>query len=519
MSVATLPPPQTHSTPPATKRGPRVWIIAAVLAVIATVGGFVLFGGKSADAASPVAAMIYRVVPIDMEIKIAKDGEIFAINNIDINCEVEGTSTIQTIVKEGVSVKKGDQLLTLDSTQIRERLDDTTIELQRVKADLANAQEMFEIQKSTNETNLEGAEVNLTLAQLDFKQYVEGIYPQQLANAQTDVKMAEITLNNRLEDLEQTKKLYTRNFVTAADLKKAELDVTTARNALEKSATALKVLTDFTHEMQLTQKRNELVHSEQRVNRVKRQNNSEVSWRMADLAAKQRNVSVLERRHTRLQEQLAACTVLAPADGMVIYGSTTDRNAQTPIQEGTQVRERQLLIRLPDTNEMKAVVRIHETVVSKLSEGQPATVRIVGNPAPVPAKVSKISVLADNSQRWWNPDLREYPVDVTLDQTPTDLKPGIGASVEIIVDKVTEVTAVPLDSVYTVGGERYIFIPDGEGAKPVKVQVGINNDAFVQITEGIVAGQNVLRLKAGQGRELLEKAGIKVGPATQPGNK
>ena len=119
---------------------------------------------------------------------------------------------------------------------------------------------------------------------------------------------------------------------------------------------------------------------------------------------------------------------------MVIYGSTTDRNAQNPIQEGAEVRERQLLIRLPDTSAMKAVVRIHESVVTKLKEGQRANIRIVGIPE-ASATIAKISVLADSSNRWWNPDLREYPIDLNLDATPANLKPGIGATVDITIDR------------------------------------------------------------------------------------
>src|SRR4051794_22991403 len=49
----------------------------------------------------------YSVHPMDMDVKIAKSGELQAVNNIEIQCRVEGGSTIQTLVKEGASVKKG----------------------------------------------------------------------------------------------------------------------------------------------------------------------------------------------------------------------------------------------------------------------------------------------------------------------------------------------------------------------------------------------------------------------------
>ena len=512
MSVAALPQWLAGN-----KRRTRTWLIAG--GVIAALAGaaYLGFSPKEEASISVISAQIYEVTPMDLEIKVTKDGEIQAINNIDVNCQVEGVSTITTIVKEGASVKKGDVLLTLDSTQIRQRLEDTSLDLQKAEADVSNGTEMLEIQKTTNATSLESAEVAKSLAELDLKQYEEGTYPQQLVNAQTEVKMNAIALNNRLEDLDQTKRLYVKGFVTAADRNKAELDVTTARNELAKSETALKLLTDYTHEMDMTAKHSAVLQTEQGMNRTKRQNASNLAWRSADLTAKQQNYVVLKRRYDRLKEQFTACNVTAPADGMVVYGSSTDHNNQNPIQEGAQVRERQLLIRLPDTSAMKAVVRIHESVVSRLKEGQRASVRIVGIPAPVSATISKISVLADSSNRWWNPDLREYPIDLSLDATPKDLKPGIGATVEIMVDRLTQVVAVPLDAVYTVGGDRYVFIREGEDARPVKVQVGANNDTHVQITDGLSVGQSVMRLQAGQGRELLEKAGIKMGPATKPG--
>jgi multidrug efflux pump subunit AcrA (membrane-fusion protein) len=241
MSVAALPQWLACS-----KRRTRIWLIAGA-GVAALAGALYLgFAPKGEAGISAIAAQLYQVTPIDLEIKVTKDGEIQAINNIDVNCQVEGVSTITTIVKEGTSVKKGDVLLTLDSTQIRQKLEDTSLELQKAEADVSNATEMLEIQKNTNATSMESAEVAKSLAEMDLKQYEEGTYPQQLANAQTEVKMNSIALNNRLEDLDQTKRLYVKGFVTAADRNKAELDVTNARNELAKSETALKILTDYT---------------------------------------------------------------------------------------------------------------------------------------------------------------------------------------------------------------------------------------------------------------------------------
>src|SRR5207247_2567598 len=114
-----------------------------------------------------------------------------------------------------------------------------------------------------------------------------------------------------------------------------------------------------------------------------------LNQKQAEVAAKEQNFAVLKRRMDHLQDQLAACTITAPADGMVVYASSSDRGMQNPIQEGAQVHERQVILRLPDTSSMKAVLRINESQVGKLFEGQRSSVRIANFARPIGATLSK----------------------------------------------------------------------------------------------------------------------------------
>jgi RND family efflux transporter MFP subunit len=298
-------------------------------------------------------------------------------------------------------------------------------------------------------------------------------------------------------------------------VKKSELDVTTATNDLAKAKSALKVLTEYQHPKDLADKKNTVSQADQKLVRTQRENAANLSQKNADVQAKQQNFSVLKRRMEHWQEQLADCTITAPADGMVVYASSGDRWSQVQIQEGATVRERQTLLRLPDTSSMKAVARINESQVGKLAEGMRARVRIASIARPIGATVTKISVLADSNSRWVNPDLKEYPVDLVLDETPKSLKPGMSSQVEILVNHLSDVLAVPLASVYAAGNDVYVFTRDGKKVKPVKVKVGQANDQYVQIRDGLASGADVLLLGAGQGRDLLEENGIKITPTTR----
>ncbi|HSV15715.1 MAG TPA: efflux RND transporter periplasmic adaptor subunit [Tepidisphaeraceae bacterium] len=493
------------------------WLIAAVVAMIA-VGGYAAYTRWAGDGAGQiVSGDFYNVQPIDLVQHIIKDGELQAVNNIDIICQVEGQSTINTLVKEGTFAKKGDVLVTLDSSAIRQKMDDTTLALQTSEADVTNAREAKEIQESQNDANMDAATVALNLAKLDYAQYVDGTYPQTLANANTDLEMAKITLRNSEEDYANAKSLYAKGFVTGADIQKSELALTNARNGVSKAQTALDVLTKYTHAEDLASKQNAVAQAEKSLMRTKQQNQANLAQKTSDFNAKQEAFKLQQRKMEHLQEQFEDCTIKAPADGMVVYASSGDRNAQNPIQEGATVRERQPLLRLPDTSSMMASIRVPEGSVGSLREGQRAMVNIVNVPRPLPAKVTRISVLVDSGQRWWNPDLKEYPVDLTLDLTPRGLKPGMGCRSEVFIDRIPNALAVPLPAIYASGQDSYVFVRSEETVRPVKVKLGATNETHAQILDGLTAGDQVLVLQAGQGRELLEKNGIKVAsPTTKP---
>jgi hypothetical protein len=200
---------------------------------------------------------------------------------------------------------------------------------------------------------------------------------------------------------------------------------------------------------------------------------------------------------------------------------------ESPIQAGAKVMEQQLVVRLPDTTAMKVVAKIPEfqAVKLKVDKAQPlrATVRIVGRDEPLGATVTGMSVLSDNMQRWWNPDMKEYPVDLTLDQTAQGMKPGTRATVEILVERLQDVLAVPVAAIYSEGGKSYVGLERAGRLEPVEVKLGASNETHVQVKEGVTSGERVALLQVGQGRELLKLAGIEpapvpesAAPATQP---
>jgi HlyD family secretion protein len=336
--------------------------------------------------------------------------------------------------------------------------------------------------------------------------------------------MAKIMVKNKEDDMAQTRSLFSKGFVTAADVKTAELELLKAKNDLDIKTTALQVLEKYTHEKDLTDKKNKVAQAEKKLARTQRENASNLAQRLAALQQAEQSLALRKQQFDHQQEQLAACTIKAPQDGMVVYSSGGRWGGRdTPIQAGAQTRWQEMLIRLPDTSAMKVVCRINEQQVTRLrlDPNKPirAMVKINGQTTTIGGWLTNISIMPDSSQRWFT-DSKDYPVDVTLDSTPPGMKPGMSVDdVKLFIDRVHQALAVPLGSIYAAGDENYVFVKNGKDVKPAKVALGQVNETQAQITSGLGRGEQVLLLEAGQGRELLEKAGIKVAPpaaSTQP---
>ncbi|HEV2295017.1 MAG TPA: hypothetical protein VGR35_14275 [Tepidisphaeraceae bacterium] len=497
------------------------WAIALAFALLAVGATWFVVSGAG-TAGSAVSSAYYTIHPMSMEVTVTKDGELQAVNNTEIVCPVEGQSVIQSIVKEGTTVKKGDVIAVIETTELTQKMETQLLDLQKAEAELTAAKEAKEIQESTNVANLEAANVELVLARLDYEEYIHGTFPKLLASSKRDVEMAQISVKTKEQDLAQQQALFAKGFVNASDVKTAEINLIKEQNTLASVEADLRVLEKYTYEKESTDRKNKVAQAEKKLVRVQRENMSQLAQKQADFNAKEQSLALRRRQMDNLQSQLEAATIKAPSDGLVVYGSSGGYGRRdTPIQAGATVRFQETLIRLPDTSRMKAVARIQEAQVNKLrvdpSRPMRAVLKIAGIPEPMGGWVSNISVMADSGSRWWNPDSKEYPVDITLDYTPPGLKPGVTTEVKIYIERINNALAVPLAALYSAGPDSYLFQRDGRGGHtPLKVKIGAVNDTHAQVLEGASAGDQVLLLQAGQGRELLEKAGIKIAPATRP---
>ena len=476
----------------------RWWYVGAALALLAG-GAFALraraVGWFERLLGRPAAAAAYHVVaPTTLSITLTEDGELKPRESIEIKCEVEGQSTLLYVVPESTRVKKGDLLVELASDTLAEQLRTKQMNLRKIQADYEAAVAELEIQKNQNASNLRKAQIDLDVAELDLRKYLEGDFPGRLREIDLQIEQSQMDIDRKERELQENRELAARGWATSNQVEESEFAVKVARMQLERYQLSRQILIDYEkvkNEKQLTsaldRAREELEREKQRAASREMQAQARVDQYKDQLENAQSDVA-------RIEQQLSKCKMFAPADGIVQYPSYGGFRFDTNrIAAGERVHEGQTLVVLPDTSQMLVATRIHEADRHLVREGLPCVVKVPAVPGEVfTGTITKIDKYAASENRWLNPDLKEHGAEILLDPTDAPLSPGDSAEIRILIDTLTDVIAVPVQCVFTRGTRSFVFIDNGGGPEPVEVELGRSNETLIQVTKGLAVGQRVL---------------------------
>jgi HlyD family secretion protein len=78
----------------------------------------------------------------------------------------------------------------------------------------------------------------------------------------------------------------------------------------------------------------------------------------------------------------------------------------------------------------------------------------------------------------------EFDVTVELIDADQNVKPGMTAAVNIVVDQITDALLVPNRAVRVVDGQRVVYILSNNQLKSVNVTLGASSDSESQVMDG-----------------------------------
>ncbi|MDN3020243.1 efflux RND transporter periplasmic adaptor subunit [Paenibacillus sp. BSR1-1] len=178
--------------------------------------------------------------------------------------------------------------------------------------------------------------------------------------------------------------------------------------------------------------------------------------------------------------------ITAPADGVVTTVSTA---------AGERVANGQAVAHLTNYKDLQTVVQVDELDIPKIKEDQ--TVSLSVSAYPDKTYTGKVTGVAEEGTSANGSST--FDVTIHIDQ-PDNLKVGMSTEASILTNSKENALYVPVDAVHTNNNEKYVLIASADtntdtaaGTNVQKtVKTGIATDEYVEITDGVSEGDNIL---------------------------
>lgn len=430
---------------------------------------------------------------------VTEKGQLDSLNNVTLTSKVKGYTTIISIVPEGTMVKAGDLLCELDSALLVDKEKQQQIQVTQAEAELKQAEENVAIQKTQNDSDNSAALLAYELAKLDLEKFLKGESQRDINVKQGAITKAREDLQRAEETFEFSKRIAKKGYKNQNDVEADRINVVKAQIDLEIAKEDLAVEKDYVQKRKERELKAAVEEKERDQERVRRKGIATLAQYEAKLKAGQLTYEVESSELERFREQIKACKLIAPQNGQVVYANQDNGrrgNGEDVIEEGTEVRERQAIIQLPDFSLMKVDARIHESKISLIREGLPVDIRVDAFPEQTYlGEVDQVSSVPISSN-WMRPDLKEYKASIKIVPNGADitkLKPGLTAEIEIRIEERDGVLQVPVQSVITIGTQHYIFVlgSDGEAVRRL-IKIGQTSDTTIEILDGVQEDEEVI---------------------------
>lgn len=440
---------------------------------------------------------VFKVEQGPLRISVIESGTIQAREQIILKNEVEGRTTILSLVEEGTRVKKGDLLVELDSSELLDAKIDQEIRVQNAEASFISSRENLAVVENQAQSDIDKAELAYEFAKQDLKKYQEGEYLNERKEMESKITLAKEELQTAEEKLQWSKKLFEKEYISQTELQIDELSAHKNKLDLELAENNLQLLEDFTHPRVLAELESDVKQADMALERTNRKSKASVVQSEAELRAKESEYNRQQDKLKKNEEQISKTKIYAPADGLVIYATSAQtrgwRGNDEPLAEGREVHEREELIYLPTASAVKAEVKVHEASLQKVKAGLPVVVTVDALPGKIfHGYVEKIAPLPDAQMVWLNPDLKVYNTEVYLEGEGDYLRTGMSCKAEIIVEEYKDVIYVPVQAVLRVGGKPTVYVQSGRGYEPREVEIGLDNNRMIRIVNGLREGEVVL---------------------------
>jgi HlyD family secretion protein len=437
---------------------------------------------------------LFTVKRGDLIIGLLQAGSINTKKKHKLSLEASYKTKLMWIVEENAKVKKDEILAKFETEELEDKIEDYKIECENNEKEILLAKESLKIQVSTNLESIRTAIDRVSVAEDNLRKYL--LFDRRKQRDAIDLKIDKAEEAKSAADINYKKKKKEIAETGAQDQedeekKKQELKslltkIESAKNNLNNAYDDRTVMQRYTHPNKLKALYNKLAQAKLH------QQKTDVTT-VSNIIQKKRHISNLEQRLRknrdrlkRYESYLPMMKLVAPVNGLVIYGDPDRRWGNPEIKLGMDIRRKQVLLTIPDMSNLVVDFDLPEQFRSKVKLDDAAII----TPDSIPnmklrGRITKIASLPVNQIYWDRSSPKIYKSTIDLKNPPEKLVSGMSVQIEIITEIIKKTLFVPIEAVFEEKDDFFVYLKNGGSVSRSIVKVGASNDTYVQILDGV----------------------------------
>ena len=442
-------------------------------------------------------AHFVRVVRGDLGINVKTVGVLDAARTHMVSSAVRGDKgKIIFLVEDGSIVAKDDVLVRLDPTPFETEIHRLGGEVRSLEAAVESAKQMLKWEENQSERQIQTAEYDLKVAQLELRRMLEGEGPLQLAQYKSELDKIKEEYARHQAYISDLTNLQAQGFSNPTELSLARKKV---EELGQQHQTARQRYVSYKEHVLPTlveTARTSVDKAGIEIQQVKKGSTFKVARTASVLAEVEGKLETAQAALKEALAELKKTIIRAPFGGIaILYETFRDGQKRKP-RVGDLVWQNQPLLYLPDISTMIVKTQVREVDLHKVAIGQACSVRVDAYPETLLfGKVTSIGMLA--TERFENGIGEKYfQLTLTLTEKNSRLRPGMTSRITVASENATDILFVPVHAVFDHGPETFCYLVENNGIyRKKEVVTGRQNEDLVEVVSGLQEGDRVSVLK------------------------
>jgi HlyD family secretion protein len=192
-------------------------------------------------------------------------------------------------------------------------------------------------------------------------------------------------------------------------------------------------------------------------------------------------VSKIRKKLDGLLELQKSFTIHSPANGMITY--MKNRDGTKRIVGSSIAPWDPTIATLPDLTKMESKTYANEVDIRKLKKDLSVTIGFDAFPDVM--LEGTVTSVANVGEKKRGSDINLFQVMVKLNETNTNIRPGMTTSNRILIEEEENVLTVPLEAIFSKDSVSYVYTKSGFSITKKEIELGDSNFDAVVIKNGL----------------------------------